>query len=141
MSHEDLCPYVTSNVDNPSFSEKATIKFLVDTGAKFTIIPGLVVQEYGIDLESLEELETPATTPAGRIKLYALHGTVLYFVTIERVLVGFIKDSIMVTECTGDPLIDNIPCILGRDFLSRYDCKLLVDYGRKKHKIIVRWGE
>ena len=117
-------PYVRAYIDFRRLGITRDVTFLVDTGSYSTCLHPFDIARLGVDLHDLEgSLVIQSSGIGGIIDYYVEPATVMLHEVDGTP--RFIRLDIHISQKTDVPEMQNLPSLLGRDFLNL--CALTVD--------------
>lgn len=117
-------PYVNATIEFPRLRVGGRIRFLIDTGSYGTALHFYDVDELGIDYRRLNPSSFAYSSGIGGPMGYHTEPAWLLFVEPDGTR-RFCELNIHICETATPPEMQNLPSLLGRDFLNL--CALTVD--------------
>ena len=116
-------PYVEGYIHFPRLGTVDTVHFLIDTGADFTSLHPDDVSRLGIDYRRLAGSSLISAIGIGGATGYYREPAWLLFkesTGADRIC----QLDVRICEMTDDPAMQDLPSLLGRDFLNLCDIRL-----------------
>ncbi len=117
-----------------------TVNFMVDTGDDITLLSEVEAIKIGIDFSTIKKAKKPSLSMGGTAENYILNNVIFIFQTEKGGTQEFEMSFIHISQFprrTGKRRERNdqvrmkaLPNLLGRDFLSKYKIKLVVDFNK-----------
>ena len=121
-------PFIVAAINIQKLNIKATIPFLIDTGASNTMILWGDLERLGININKIKP-QRDFSGLGGLIKATPLNSTITFITESGEAIKENLKIYIVASKCPH-PKLKLLPSIMGRDLINKY--KLIYNHNNKE---------